>query len=85
MGADLADIQLIKEFNKIIRFLLCLIDIFYKFSWVVWAGKGSKIYNGSIKLSLEQNAVKMYSTHDEGKFVIVDRLIRTLKIKFISI
>ena len=60
LGADLADIQLIKKFNKIFGFLLCIIDISYKFSWVIWVGKGSKIYNGSIKLSLEQNAVKMY-------------------------
>ena len=27
-GADLADIQLISKFNKGIRFLLCIIDIF---------------------------------------------------------
>ena len=42
---------------------------------------GSKLYDESMKLSLEQNAVEMYSTNNEGKFVIVDRLIRTLKNK----
>ena len=32
--ADLADMQLIK-FNKEIRFLLCVIDIFIKYAWVI--------------------------------------------------
>ena len=35
MGADLADMQLISKFNKGFRFLLCVIDIFSKYSWVV--------------------------------------------------
>ena len=34
-GVDLADMQLISKFNKGFRFLLCVIDIFSKFSWVV--------------------------------------------------
>ena len=34
-GADLADIQLISKLNKGFRFLLCIIDIFSKYAWVV--------------------------------------------------
>ena len=34
-GADLADMQLISKFNKGFRFLLCVIDIFRKYAWVV--------------------------------------------------
>ena len=34
-GADLADIQLISTFNKGLGFLLCVIDIFSKYAWVV--------------------------------------------------
>ena len=34
-GADLADMQLIRTFNKGIRFLLCVIDSFSKYAWVV--------------------------------------------------
>ena len=34
-GADLADIQLLNKYNKGIRFLLCVIDIFSKYAWVV--------------------------------------------------
>ena len=33
--ADLADMQLISTFNKGFRFLLCVIDIFRKYAWVV--------------------------------------------------
>ena len=34
-GADLGDTQLISKFNKGLRFLLCVIDIFSKYVWVV--------------------------------------------------
>ena len=34
-GADLADMQLISKFNKGFRFLLCVIDNFSKYAWVV--------------------------------------------------
>ena len=32
LGADLADMRLISKFNKKIRFLLCVIDIFSKYA-----------------------------------------------------
>ena len=34
-GADLADMQLLSKFNKGFRFLLCVIDIFSKYGWVI--------------------------------------------------
>ena len=34
-GADLANMQLISKFNKEIRFLLCVIDIFSKYVCVI--------------------------------------------------
>ena len=34
-GADLADIQLINNFNKGFRFLWCVIDVFSNYAWVV--------------------------------------------------
>ena len=34
-GTDLADMQLISKFNKGFIFLLCVIDIFSKYAWVV--------------------------------------------------
>ena len=34
-GADLADMQLISKYNKGMKLLLCAIDIFSKYAWVV--------------------------------------------------
>ena len=34
-GSDLANMQLTSKFNKGFRFLLCVIDIFSKYVWVV--------------------------------------------------
>ena len=34
-GADLADMQLRSKFNKGFRFLLCVIDIYSKYAWVI--------------------------------------------------
>ena len=34
-GDDLANIQLLIKFNKIIRFLLCMVGIFCKYAWVI--------------------------------------------------
>ena len=34
-GADLSDMQLISKFTKGFRFLLCVINIFGKYAWVV--------------------------------------------------
>ena len=35
LGADLTDMQLLCKYSKGIRFLLCVIDIFSKYTWVV--------------------------------------------------
>ena len=35
LGANLADLLLITKFNKGIRFLLCVIDVYSKYTWVV--------------------------------------------------
>ena len=34
-GADLADMQLISKANEGLRFVLCVIDIFSKYTWVI--------------------------------------------------
>ena len=34
-AADLADMQLISKFKKGFRFLLCVIDIYSKYAWIV--------------------------------------------------
>ena len=108
-GANLADMQLISNFNKGFRFLLCAIHIFSKYAWVVplkdkkgvsivnafqkilkesnrkpnkiWVDKGSEFYNNSFKKWLEDNDIEMYSIHNEGKSVVAEKFIRTLKTK----
>ena len=35
MGVDLADISLISRFNKGIKYLLCVIDLLSRYSWVI--------------------------------------------------
>ena len=108
-GVDLADMQLLSQYNKGIRFLLCVIDIFSKYAWVVplkdkkgisivkvfqiilkqsnrkpnkiCVDKGSEFYNAYFKKWLRDNNIVMYSTHNEGKSVVAERFIRTLKSK----
>ena len=108
-GADLADMQLLSKYNKRIRFLLCVIDIFSKYAWVVplkdkkgitvvkafqsilkqsnrkpnkiWVDKGSEFYNAYFKKWLQHNDTVMHSTHNEGKSLVAERFIRTLKSK----
>ena len=56
-GADLADMQLISKFNKGFRFLLCVIDICSKYTWVVPLKdkKGITITNPFQKILDESN------------------------------
>ena len=35
MGADIAGIQLLRKFNKGICFLLCVIGVYSKYTWVI--------------------------------------------------
>ena len=44
----------------------------------IWADKGSKFYNRSLKSWLEKSAIEMYSAHNKGKSVVAKRFIRTL-------
>ena len=47
----------------------------------IWVDKGSKFYNSSVKKWLKDNNIEMYSIHNEGKSVVAERFIRTLKTK----
>ena len=101
--------QLISKFNKGFRFLLCVIDIFSKYAWVVplkdkkgisivnafqkmldkserkpnkiWVDKGNEFDKNSFKKWLKDNDIEMYPIHNEGKSVVAERFIRTLKNK----
>ena len=47
----------------------------------IWVDKGGAFYNNSFKKWLQGNGVAMYSTHNEGKPVVAERFIRTLRNK----
>ena len=47
----------------------------------IWIDKGSEFYNSFFKKWLKDNDIEMYSIHSEGKFVVAERFIRTLKTK----
>ena len=47
----------------------------------IWVDKGSVFYSRSVKSWQEKNNIEMCSTHNEGKSVVAERFIRTLKKK----
>ena len=47
----------------------------------IWVGKGSEFYNSSFKNLLKDNDIETYPTHNERKFVVAERFIKTLKNK----
>ena len=105
---DLADMQSLSKYNKRIKYLLCAIDLFSKYAWVIplkdkkgttivnafqkiiskkrksnkiWVDQGSEFYNQSFEDFLKINNIEMYSTFNEGKSVVAERFIKTLKNK----
>ena len=56
-SANLADMELISKFNKGFRFLLCVIDIYRKYAWVISLKdkKGITITNAFQKILKESN------------------------------
>ena len=68
LGVDLADMQLLSKFNNGFRFLLCVIDIFSKYAWVVPLKdkKGLSIVNGFQKILKESNRKPNKIWVDEG-------------------
>ena len=100
--------QSLSKYNKENKYLLCAIDLFSKYAWVVpikdkkrisianafqkiilegrkpnkiWVDQGSEFYNNSFKDFLKINNIEIYSTYNEGKFVVAERFIKTLKNK----
>ena len=47
----------------------------------IWVDKGSEFYNSSFKKWLKDKDMEMYLIHNEGKSVVAERFIRTLKTK----
>ena len=47
----------------------------------IWVDEGSEFYNSSLIKWLKDNHAEMYSIHNEGKSLVAERFIRTLKNK----
>ena len=47
----------------------------------IWVDQDSGFYNNHFKKWLKDNNIEMYSTHNEGKPVVAEKFIRTLKNK----
>ena len=47
----------------------------------IWVDQGSEFYNNTFKDFLRINNIEMHSTYNEGKSVVAERFIRTLKDK----
>ena len=106
-AADLAEMKSLSSKNKNVKYLLYVIDVFIKYSWVkplkdkkgktvlnafieivnepnrkpnkLWADQGRESYNKLMQTWLDNNDILMYSTHNEGKSVIAEKFIKTLK------
>ena len=50
----------------------------------IWIDQGSEFYNNYFKDFLKINNIEMYSTYNEGKSVVAERFIRTLKNKILK-
>ena len=47
----------------------------------IWVDQGREFYNNPFQKFLKVNKIEMYSTYNEGKSVVAERFIRTLKNK----
>ena len=108
-GVDLAAMQSLNRKNKGIKYILCVIDLYSKYAFVIplkdkkgisivsafnkiikqsnrkpnkiWVDQGGEFYNNVFEKWLSDNDINMYSTYNEGKSVVAERFIRTLKNK----
>ena len=56
-----------------------MIQIENQTKYGIWVYKESEFYNNSFKKWLKDSDIEMYLTHNEGKSVVAERSIRTLK------
>ena len=72
---DKKGISIVNGFNKIIK------QSNRRKPNKLWVDQGSEFYNNVFKKWLSDNDIIMYSTYNEGKSVVAERFIRTLKNK----
>ena len=69
-GLDLADMQSLSEYNKRIKYLLCAIDLFSKYAWVIPLKdkKGTSIVNAFQKIILERRKPNKICVDQSSEF-----------------
>ena len=72
---DKKGIRIVNAFNKIIKQS-------NRKPNKIWVDQGGEFYNNVFEKWLSDNDINMYSTYNEGKSVVAERFIRTLKNKF---
>ena len=70
---DKREISIVNEFQKIIS-KGCKPN-------KIWVNQGGEFYNKLFKRFLKNNNIEIYSTFNEGKSVVAERFVRTLKNK----
>ena len=70
-----------KKGVSIINAFQSILDISKRKPNKIWVDQGSEFYNNSFKKWLKDHKISMYSIHNEGKSVIAERFIITLKNK----
>ena len=70
-----------KKGTTIVNALQSILDSLKRKSNKIWVDQGSEFYNNAFKKLLKDSDIEMYSTHNEGKSVVAERFIRTLKNK----
>ena len=106
---DLVDMQSLSRKNEGNKYILCAIDLYSKYAFVIplkdkkgisvtngfnkkikqsnrkpnkiWVDQGGEFYNNVLKKWLSDNDIIMYSKYNEGKSVVAESFIRTLKSK----
>ena len=65
-GVDLADMQSLSKYNKGIKYLVCAIDLFSKYAWVIPIKdkKGASIVNAFKKNNLRKNRSRFQRTKE---------------------
>ena len=88
MGVELADMESLSNYNKGIKYLLCAIDFFSKYAWVVLLKntRGISIINASQKIISKERKPNKIWVDQGGKFYhnLFKRFLKINKIEMYS-
>ena len=71
----------IKKSKTVLNIFIEIVDESNRKSNKLWVDQRREFYNNLMQEWLDNNDTLMYSTHNEGKSVIAERFMKTLKAK----